>query len=165
MLPKMGLISRIANAQLLLAIAALIVMGSVTVCDVALKYLFNHPIIGAYDVVEVLLPVIVFHGMPATLMRRQNIVIDLIDHVAGPERTRLLITASDLIIASLLALITWAMIPPARQAYEYGDRKIELGLPIAVVWAMVVLGMVGSLFVVLQLIFAPPSKSAKSELR
>lgn len=77
---------RIASVQLAAAMLALAVMGAVTVADVALKYLFSRPIAGAYDLVESLLPVVVFNGLPATLLRRQNIVIDLVDHLAGPSR-------------------------------------------------------------------------------
>ena len=32
---------------------------------------------------------------------------------------------------------------PAKLAFDYGDRKIELGLPIAMIWAVVIVGMIG----------------------
>ena len=139
----MRLIYRIANIQLVFAMFALLVMGSVTVLDVFLKYVFNRPIVGAYDLVESLLPVVIFHGLPATFLRRQNIVIDLIDHFVGLRWTRALITISDAAVVGLLVLITSALLAPATQAYEYGDRKIELGLPLAIIWAAVIAGMVG----------------------
>ena len=139
----MKLIARIANIQLMLAMLALLVMGIVTVSDVFLKYVFNRPIVGAYDLVESLLPVVIFFGLPATLLRRQSVVIDLIDHVAGPSRTRALITASDVVVLGMLAMMLWAFVAPARQAFEYNDRKIELGIPIAAIWAVVIVGMVG----------------------
>jgi TRAP-type C4-dicarboxylate transport system permease small subunit len=141
----MRLIFRIAGIQLAVAMLALLTMGAVTVSDVFLKYVFQRPIVGAYDLVESLLPVVVFHGLPATLLRRQNIVIDLIDHVAGPRRTRMLIAAGDIAIFALLMLITWAFIAPAMQAFEYGDRKVELGLPLTTIWAAAILGIVGAI--------------------
>jgi TRAP-type C4-dicarboxylate transport system permease small subunit len=139
----MRLIYRIAHIQLAFAMLALLVMGSVTVSDVFLKYVFNQPIVGAYDLVESLLPVVIFHGLPATFLRRQNIVIDLIDHIVSLRWSRRLITVSDAVVLGLLVLITWALFSPARQAFDYGDRKIELGLPLATIWAAVILGMAG----------------------
>ena len=43
----MRVISRIAGLQLVLAMVALVVMGAVTVVDVALKYLLNRPVVRA----------------------------------------------------------------------------------------------------------------------
>ncbi len=136
---------------------ALVVMGVVTVADVFLKYVFSQPIPGAYDVVESLLPVVIFNGLPATLLRRQNIVIDLVDHLAGPRRTRLLVGVADAVMLALLALITWAMVAPALQAMDYGDRKLELGLPVWVVWAAAIIGMAGSVLVALTLVARRPA--------
>jgi len=139
----MRLIARIANLQLMLAMLALLLMGAVTVCDVFLKYVFGRPIVGAYDLVESLLPVVIFHGLPATLLRRQTIVIDLIDHFLDYRGQRALIAISDAMVLAMLILITWALFAPARQAFDYGDRKIELGLPLAVIWGLVIAGMAG----------------------
>lgn len=147
---------RIAAVQLAVAMLALAAMGSMTVADVALKYLFSHPIPGAYDLVESLLPVVVFNGLPATLLRRQNIVIDLVDHLAGPRRTRWLVGAADLAMLAVLALVACAMVAPALQALDYGDRKLELGLPLWAVWAGAMVGMAGSVLAALAVVIQGP---------
>jgi TRAP-type C4-dicarboxylate transport system permease small subunit len=152
----MTLIHRVAGAQLILAMLALGVMGCATAADVALKYFANRPIAGAYDLVETLLPVVVFHGLPATLLRRQTIVLDLIDPVVGPRGTRLLMTVADWVIVALLGLITWAMLGPALQAWDYGDRKLELGLPMAAIWAVAILGMAGAVLAALAVAIRRP---------
>ena len=139
----MKLIARIASVQLKLAMLAVLTMCVVTVTDVFLKYVFNRPIEGAYDLVESLLPVVVFYGLPSTLLRRQSIVIDLVDHVLPSRWVRGLAAAGDVVVLGLLVAITWAFFAPARLAFDYGDRKIELGLPLAVIWAVVIVGMVG----------------------
>ena len=151
----MRLVDRIAGLQLMLAMTALAVMGLVTAADVILKYAFGRPITGAYDLTESLLPVVIFHGLPATLLRRQNIVIDLIDHVAGPRNTHRLIRAADALMLALLVVITWAMVTPALQALDYGDRKIELGLPLIVVWAAAIVGMAGAVLAALAALRRP----------
>lgn len=158
----MRFIACIAGFQLVLAMMCLVLMGSVTVCDVFLKYVFNRPIIGAYDLVETLLPIVIFFGLPSALIRRQNIVIDLIDHFVGPQRTRKLMTGSDILTAVLLVLVASAMITPAMQAFAYGDRKLELGLPLIFIWAMVLVGMAGCILVALGLVFNPSQISRKA---
>jgi len=158
----MRLVSRMASVQLVIAMLALVVMGSVTVADVFLKYVFSRPIAGAYDVIESLLPVVIFHGLPSTLLRRQNIVIDLVDHVAGPRRTRLLMALADAVMLAMLALIAWAMVAPALQALDYGDRKLELGLPVYIVWIAAILGIVGCVIVALAMLIRRPPVIAKS---
>ena len=156
----MRIVSRIAAIQLGAAMLSLVVMGFVTVTDVALKYLFSHPIAGAYDLVESLLPVVVFNGLPATLLRRQNIVIDLVDHLAGPRRTRMLTFVADLVMLAVLATVAWAMVAPALQALDYGDRKLELGLPVWAVWVGAMVGMAGAVLAALALAVQgpPPAK-------
>jgi hypothetical protein len=37
------------------------------------------------------------------------------------------------------------MISPALQAYDYGDRKLELGLPLWVVWLFALSGIAGTI--------------------
>jgi len=143
----MLLIARIARVQLLIAMAALLIIGAVTVADVFLKYVFSRPIAGAYDLVECLLPVVVFYGLPTMLLRRQSIIIDLIDHAVSPVSVKVLRAVSDIVVLGLLAGIALAFLAPAQQAFDYGDRKIELGLPLWVVWGVVVVGICGAIVV------------------
>jgi hypothetical protein len=50
---------------------------------------------------------------------------------------------ADLVSIVMLLLVTWAMISPALQAYDYGDRKLELGLKLWVVWLFALSGIAG----------------------
>ena len=139
----MGAVGRLQRAQLRLAATALIVMMLVTVADVALRYLFNSPIRGSYDIVEVMLVVFVFHGMAAVFFRRQNIAIDLIDGFVSRGVVTALIRFADIVSIAALCLLFWAMTGPAWQAYAYGDRKIDLDLPIYLLWIAALVGMAG----------------------
>ncbi len=141
----LALIDRLRQAQLLLAACALVVMMCVTIADVFLRYLFNSPVPGSYDLVETMLVVFVFHGMSTALLRRRSVVIDLIDNFAGPRLIAGLIRVSDVLTIIVLAVYAYAMITPALQAYSYGDRKLELQLPIYVLWIAALSGMAGSI--------------------
>jgi TRAP-type C4-dicarboxylate transport system permease small subunit len=141
------------TGQLWLSAAALIVMMCVTICDVFLRYLFNSPIRGSYELVESTLIVFVFHGMSSAFLYRRNIVIDLIDSFAPPRVVALLIRVADVLAVVALGLLTYAMIKPAMQAYAYGDVKQELRLPIYWLWIVALVGMIGTILCAVGRIF------------
>ena len=73
------------RVQLWLAAVSLIILMMVTVADVTLRYLFNSPVRGSYDLVESMLLVFVFNGMAAGFFMRRHVVIDLIDAAVDKE--------------------------------------------------------------------------------
>jgi TRAP-type C4-dicarboxylate transport system permease small subunit len=147
--------ARLKNAQVRLAMIALVVMMGSTCVDVALRFLFDRPIRGAYDIVEACLVVFVFHGMSASFFARKNIVIDIIDSLVSPRLESALVRLSDVVSVVLLVLVTAAMISPALQAYDYGDRKLELGLQLWVLWIFAIVGLIGTLLCALGPLFRP----------
>lgn len=160
---------RLKDAQVRLAMIALAIMIATTSVDVALRFLFNSPIRGAYDIVEASLVVFVFHGMSASFLARKNIVIDVIDGIVGKRAQAILIHASDLISIGILGLVIAAMTVPALQAFDYGDRKLELGLPLWVLWIFAIVGLLGTFASACASAFravaprdsAPPERSAE----
>jgi len=152
-----ALLDRLQRAQLMLAGLALTVMTLVTVADVFLRYAFNSPIHGSYDIVEACLIVFVFHGLAAVFFRRQNIVINLIDSTLALWLRDLLVRLADVAQIGCLLLLAWAMIAPAWQSYVYGDYKIELGLPVFVLWILAGSGMVGTLLCAIGVLFVGPT--------
>ncbi|GGH07048.1 hypothetical protein GCM10007036_01680 [Alsobacter metallidurans] len=148
-------IAAVAQAQTGLAMAAAGVIVASTTADVVLRYGFGKPIHGAYDVVECMLALFVFHGLSAVFLSRSNITIDLVDHFVGLGARRALVRFGDLVQVLALALIAWAMISPAIQAYDYGDRKLELGLPLWVVWVFVFTGIAGTILSAIGALLSP----------
>ncbi len=138
-------LERLRRVQLRVAAVALIVMMCVTIADVTLRYIFNAPIVGAYDLVSSMLVVFVFNGMSTAFLQRRNIVIDLIDSFAHKNLIAVLIRAADVLAILMLVMFAYAMITPAMQAYGYGDRKQELQLPIWILWAIAGVGMAGAI--------------------
>jgi TRAP-type C4-dicarboxylate transport system permease small subunit len=150
----LALLERLRVVQLRLAALALVVMIVVTLLDVSLRYAFNHPIRGSYDLVGAMLVVFVFNGMSTSFLQRRNIVIDLVDSFAGPRVITALIRIADVLAVLTLALYAYAMIKPAIQAYNYDDRMMELQLPIYVVWAVALLGITGAILCAIGALFA-----------
>jgi TRAP-type transport system small permease protein len=136
-----------------------VVMMMATVADVTLRYSLNRPIPGTYDLVECMLVVFVFNGLAATFLQRRNIAIDIIDHFVGPRGITLLVRLTDVVSIAMLGIVVWAMVTPATQAYDYGDRKLELALPLYVLWAVAMLGMAGSILAAICALLSPVSRS------
>lgn len=139
------LLEGLRTVQLWIAACALVLMMGVTVVDVFMRYLFNQPVRGSYDFVESTLVVVVFFGMATAFLHRRNIVIDLIDTFASERLIAILIRIADILSIAALALFAYAMIVPAQQAFSYGDRKLELQLPVFVLWAVALIGMAGTI--------------------
>ncbi|MGH1459132.1 MAG: TRAP transporter small permease [Paracoccaceae bacterium] len=125
---------------------ALVVMMLVVVGDVLLRALFNHPVRGAYDVVAIALLIMVFAGIAPVIAARKEILIDLIDPLVPRRALQGLGLVSTLLSVGVFGFIGWSMWGPARDAYRYGDRSLELGLPVWVLWALAFAGLVGILW-------------------
>ena len=62
---------------------ALAAMMLVTVADVVLRAVANLPIRGTLEIVELLLACAFFLALPASFLRDEHIVVDIVDGVAG----------------------------------------------------------------------------------
>jgi TRAP-type C4-dicarboxylate transport system permease small subunit len=138
-------VRRLQAAQLRLAAVALLTMMTGTVLDVFFRYAFNKPLRISYDLVESMLVIYVFHGISSVFLARRNIVIDVIDSLVGPRILRVLAVIADIVSVMCLLLFIWGMCQPAMQAFQYGDRKLELGIPLYVLWGFALVGIFGTL--------------------
>jgi TRAP-type C4-dicarboxylate transport system permease small subunit len=86
-------------------------------------------------------------------------VIDALDGVMGPRLTGILIRASDALTIVTLLIMGWAMARIAMQAFTYGDRKLELGLPLYVLWIAAMTGLAGTLLCAVGALFQRPAPS------
>jgi TRAP-type C4-dicarboxylate transport system permease small subunit len=143
--PRAPWVGRLARAQLWLAAFAIVAMMCVTVADVTMRYLLNNPVRGTYDFTEAMLVLFVFHGMAACFLRRSNIVIDLVDSLVGGGARNLLARFGDLLSFGILVVLAYAALTPASQAFEQGETKLQLALPIWVLWGVALAGMAGTI--------------------
>ena len=135
----------VITAYLGVAMVALTVMMMTIVVDVFMRYTFNAPVVGAFDVVEICLVVAVFYSMGAAISGIHEIVIDLVDQAVPPNVVRLLCRIEGLLSAAILLFIFISMLPPAMQSYEYGEFRLELKIPVWIVWEITLVGMCGGL--------------------
>ncbi|MCY1666537.1 TRAP transporter small permease [Rhizobium sp. SL86] len=124
--------------------AALIVMMLVTVADVFMRYVFNSPVRGSYELVEICLLISVFFALPQVIANSQEIVIDLIDGLMSPGAVNALKSIAAFATAAVLLFLLWSMLQPATEAYSYGDVKLELDFPVWILWSLALFGLANS---------------------
>jgi len=130
----------------LVAGIALVAMMLVVVGDVVLRAAFNTPITGAYDVVSIALLVMTMFGIAPVVARRGEILIELIDAVVPASGVRFMSLVSTLVGIGLFVFFGWSMMQPALEAWQWGERSLELGLPKWPLWVVAFGGLVGILF-------------------
>jgi len=122
--------------------AFLAAMMLLTVADVALRAVGANPIHGTFELVELLLVCTFFFALPATFLRDENIVVDVIDGWR-PRWVPLLNRLSAALAAVVLATIAWQSWLQARDAMSFGDVTSDLSLPRILYWAPLVFGIAG----------------------
>jgi TRAP-type transport system small permease protein len=142
-------LDRVVDVTSVAAAAALLLMMLTTVADVVMANLFRHPILGAYDMVETMLVFAVFLGMPRIFVANANIVVDIIDFFVSARVVVRLKQLALLLSLLFLVLLLWNMVTPALDAYGFGEKKQELGLPLWILWLPMLLGVLLSAVAIL----------------
>jgi TRAP-type C4-dicarboxylate transport system permease small subunit len=127
-----------------LAAFFLAAMMLLTVADVLLRAFFSYPIQGMLELIELGLACTIFVALPAVFLRDEHLVVDVIDHFAGPRLVRLLDLLGALLSLVVLAVMAWQMVPLARAMHEFGDVTSDLSIPRIYYWIPVLVGIIAS---------------------
>ena len=137
--PLLTLMSRYAGYGSALFLVA---MMMITVADVILRALFNLPITGAYDLVQLFLVGTVFLSIPEVFLHDENIVIDFVDHIFGRTAVAALKAIANLAALAFLLLLSWRMIQPALDSMRFKETSPDLSIPMVVHWSLMIAGIV-----------------------
>jgi len=115
-------------------------MMLLTVADVVLRAVFNYPIRGTYELIELLLCATFFFALPAVFLRDKHILVDAID-TCVPRAVPSLRRISGLIAVAMLVLMAWQGAIAARDTVSFGDVTAELSLPKILYWIPLLFGL------------------------
>ena len=146
---------RVAAACGWAAAVALTAMMLVTVADVALRAAANKPIRGTLEIVELLLACTFFLALPASFLRDEHIVVDIVDGVAG-RWVPLLRRLAAMLGAVLMAVMAWQGWIAAKDTLVFNDVTSDLAWPRIWYWTPVLAGMIGSAAAATAMLLAPP---------
>lgn len=113
------------------SIGVVLLMGMMLliVVDVFLRRVFNHPIMGTFEVVQFILLILVYLGLAFAAAQKAHIGIDLV--VARfSERTRAFIDSFTLLLGfGFFALVTWRNILKAGEMLLENETSFLLSIP------------------------------------
>jgi TRAP-type C4-dicarboxylate transport system permease small subunit len=116
-------------------------MMLVTVIDVALRAIFNLPVTGTYDLVQLFLVGTVFLSIPDVFLHDKNIVIDFVDHMFGKRAISTFKLISNVLALGFLIVLIWRMLPPALDSANYHEVSPDLSIPMVVHWVLMIIGI------------------------
>lgn len=140
-----ALLDRLCRTMTWIGAGALIIMMLGTVADVVLRAAANMPLRGTVDLVEAMLVLVVFLGLPESFLRQEQITVDIFDHVVSPQALRALRVTAALASLGFLVLLAVYVVRPMLDALEFGDRKPDLPIPIFPLMAVIEISIVVSL--------------------
>lgn len=105
----------------LIAAVTLFALMVLTCADVIGRYFLNNPVVGAAELTEISLAIILFSVMPVITWRGGHIVVDLLDSVLPGAVIRVLGFVSTILIAVSLYFV-------AVRIYELGARDLRRGI-------------------------------------
>jgi len=133
----------------------LFILMMLTAIDVIGRYVFNRPLLGAFEITEMMLAALIYCGLPLVSQRREHIVIDTFDHFMARGFKRALDIVAEVLCSAALFGLAWLILGRARRVASYGDTTDVLRLPLApVVYLMAAMLLVAA-FIHLWLIFVP----------
>ena len=135
-----GLIDGAAKTCVRIGAVLLATMMLLTVADVLMRALFNYPLRGTYELVELLLCATFFFALPAVFLRDDHIVVDSIDRVV-PRAVPWLKRMAGLVAIGMLALMAWQGAIRARDAWSFGDVTSDLSMPRILYWIPLLFGL------------------------
>lgn len=128
--PRIGRVERLAG---LLAVAGgiLICFSAVLVTiSVAGRRLFNKPVPGDYEMVEISVGIAVFAFLAYTAAKSGHIAVDTFTLKLRPRLTAVIDGVWDLVLAAFLGFFSWGLLAGGLNARAYGETLIQLAWPI-----------------------------------
>ncbi len=97
-------------------------MMILTFVDVAGRYVFNSPIYGAYEIIYLMMPALIFLAMPLLCFREGHVTIDLLDGFVPKGLKRIQAIVVNSISAVAIAFIGWRLLVLS------GDQQLDLAV-------------------------------------
>lgn len=136
-----------------LAGVTLIAMMFLTFADVIGRYFLSAPLLGAFEVTELMLAVTTFSALPAVTFNERHITIDILDATIPKHVLRLQTMAANLVVIGMLVLLSYAVWRQGAKMSASGLRTEILHFPTYfVVYYMSALGILSAIRLAIRLV-------------
>lgn len=104
-------------------------MMLLTAADVILRYFFNRPITGSYDLTQYMMAILVASALAYCVVKKRNVVVELVVERL-PLRVQIIIgSITSLLSVGFLCLLTWKGYLYANELYNSGIVSVVLRIP------------------------------------
>jgi TRAP-type C4-dicarboxylate transport system permease small subunit len=121
---------RIATGVALLGGLVLFALTLLTVVSVVGRALFNAPIPGDFELVELGMAVAIFAFLPYCQIVRGNVIVDLFTSKASARTRALLDGVGNLLYTAIAALLTWRVALGGLEIRSYSETTMVLQVPV-----------------------------------
>jgi len=133
----------------------LVAMMLITVGDVLLRWLFNFPIAGTLDLVELFFVTSLFLAIPGVFLRDENISVDVMDNLAGRRGVAVLRYGGLMLSLLFVAALMWRIVETS--AYSFGSPEVtaSIEIPKWVHWLPILFGTGASVLALAVILMRP----------
>ena len=143
------------------AAVVLAFMMFLMVTDVFCRYLLNRPILGAFEITEFMMMILVFFAIAHAQVRKAHISVDVLVLKLSKRTQQIFQAIGSLLGLGLFSLMTWQIVLHALKVYRAHQRSIDLGLPVFPFTLMAALGT--AIFCLTLIVSALRSATGKEE--
>ncbi len=122
-----SLTAKVANS---IAAVFLFMLMLLTCSDVLLRYLFNSPILGSFELTEFMMAILVGLSLAYCALQKGHVRVDLVVSVLPKRAQAIMDSLASFAFLGLFALITWRIIPRAMQMVENHQVTLILRIPV-----------------------------------
>ena len=114
-----------------LAAVLLFALMMITCADVIGRYFLGTPLVGAFEMTEIAMALLIYAVLPLVTVEDEHVTIDLLDRFLpeGWRRVQQILVKS--VCAALLLLVAWAVLRKAQSVAAAGIRTDSLHIPMA----------------------------------
>ena len=119
-------------SRVLAGVAAVVLafMMFLMVTDVFCRYVLNRPILGAFEITEFMMMILVFFAIAHAQVRKAHISVDVLVLKLSKRTQQIFQAIGSLLGLGLFSLMTWQIVLHALKVYRAHQRSIDLGLPV-----------------------------------
>jgi len=122
-------VTGISSVFNMVASAALVLMMVLSCADIFMRYLFNSPITGTYDLVGLSGAVLASFAMPYTMLKKGHVAVEILIQSLSRGKQLVVESFSHLLGISLFLVLVWQAILLSRDMKAAGEVTPTLLLP------------------------------------
>lgn len=128
-----------------ISVACVVFIGAATLIDVVGRY-FNHPLYGAFEMIQLAMIFLIFTALPAVTLEREHVTVDLVQGSLSARLKHITLVLVGLIGAVVCGFYAKQVWTRAEYLQQIGETTQNLVLPIypfamfiAVMWVVTAL--------------------------